>query len=336
MDSPAGVSVDNSGNVYISGSFDGNIDLDPSASTYSFFTGSTEVFVLKLNSLGNFVWGASMGSVASDNATSMCIDALGNVYTAGTFEGMMDFDPGAGTYNINPFGSFGTDIFISKLDANGGFVWAVSMGGTSSEKPNSICVDALFNVYTTGDFQGVADFDPSAGSYTLSSIDQDDAYVSKLDGNGGFVWAKQFGGMDYQNGASITFDANNIYIAGYFATTVDFDPGVGTYTIANAPFGASPYAVKLSHAGNFVWAKATLATPGAPHISKTIRVGSDGNVYWTSDLNGTSLTVFDGTGNTVKTESFPYVWESFVVNPSAEIIVTGWFYYGDCNFNCLL
>jgi len=238
-DSPAGVGVDNSGNVYISGTYGGAIDLDPSASTFSFFAGSIEVFVLKLDASGNFVWGKSMGSGANDYATAMCLDASGNVYTAGTFESMMDFDPGAGVYQITPFGSGGTDVFVSKLDANGNFVWAVNMGGVSSEQPNSICVDALFNVYTTGDFRGVADFDPGAGTFTLSAIDQDDAFVSKLDPNGAFVWAKQFGGMDYQNGSSICVDANNVYISGQFGNTVDFDPGVGTFTIANAPFAGS-------------------------------------------------------------------------------------------------
>ncbi|MBP9069903.1 MAG: SBBP repeat-containing protein, partial [Bacteroidia bacterium] len=128
-DIPAGVGVDNSGNVYISGTYGGAIDLDPSAATFSFFTGSIEVFVSKLDASGNFVWGVSMGSGANDRATAMKVDGSGNVYTTGSFEGMMDFDPGAGTFNITPFGSGGTDVFVSKLNANGNFVWAVNMGG---------------------------------------------------------------------------------------------------------------------------------------------------------------------------------------------------------------
>src|SRR4051812_18052223 len=109
-----------------------------------------------------------MGSGANDFSTAMCIDASGNVYTAGTFDAIMDFDPGPGMYQITPFGSSGSDVFVSKLDANGNFAWAANLGGTASEQPNSICVDALFNVYTTGSFQGVADFDPGAGTFTLS------------------------------------------------------------------------------------------------------------------------------------------------------------------------
>lgn len=331
-ETPAGIAVDTSGNIYISGTFNGMIDLDPSAASYTLVSVAEDVFVLKLNAAGSFVWGVSMGSSSDEEARAMCIDVSGNVYTTGKFKATMDFDPGAGAFPITPFGTNTTDVFISKLNTNGNFVWAVSLGGTLFDQPNSICVDSLFNVYTVGDFQGVADFDPGVGTVTLSSGSQDDAFISKLDVNGAFVWVQQIGGMDYQNAASVALDANNVYVSGQFGNTVDFDPGPGTFTIANAPFAGSPFALKLTNSGNFVWAKAILAVPGNPCVGKDIRVGSDGNVYWASSSNGgfdIHLAVYDNSGNLVKSASFPYVWNSFVVNPSAEIIITGWFYSGD-------
>ncbi|MBK7816496.1 MAG: T9SS type A sorting domain-containing protein [Sphingobacteriaceae bacterium] len=343
-DIPAGVGVDNSGNVYISGTYGGAIDLDPSAATFSFFTGSIEVFVSKLDASGNFVWGVSMGSGANDRATAMKVDGSGNVYTTGSFEGMMDFDPGAGTFNITPFGSGGTDVFVSKLNTNGNFVWAVNMGGVGVDDPKGIVVDALFNVYVTGSFEDVADFDTGASTFTLSSLDQQDAFVCKLDGNGAFVWAKQFGGLDRQSGTGLALEGTtNVYITGEYQNTVDLDPSAGTFTVTSTGALYSSYAVKLSSAGNFVWAKNISGSNDV--LGNKIVISPAGFVYWsgynkgiadldpgagTNNSNATTgfdtfVTKLDASGGYMIAESFPYVWNSFVVNTTSEIVLTGRF-----------
>jgi hypothetical protein len=69
-----------------------------------------------------FTWAKNMGGTSLDNGLSVAIDASGNVYTTGYFQGTADFDPGAGVSNLTSFG--GTDIFISKVNADGKFVWA--------------------------------------------------------------------------------------------------------------------------------------------------------------------------------------------------------------------
>jgi hypothetical protein len=341
-DIPAGIGVDNAGNVYVSGFYGGAIDLDPSAATYSFFVGSIEVFVSKFDANGNFVWGASMGSGANDKAFAMTVDGAGNVYTTGSFEGMMDFDPGAGTYQITPFGSGGTDVFVSKLNTNGVFAWAVNLGGIGSEVGYGICTDALSNVYVTGYFEDVADLDPGAGTFTLQSAGVEDAFVCKLDPNGSFIWAKQFGATGVQNGYGLVTDGANLYITGDFQNTVDFDPGVGTFNMSSTGAFYSSYAVKLTNAGNFVWAKSI--TGNNDVIGNEIRVNATG-VYWagfnkgTADLDpgtGTNnsisatgydsfLTVLDAGGNYVAAESFPYEWNSFVLGSGSTIVSTGKF-----------
>ncbi|MDZ4664187.1 MAG: T9SS type A sorting domain-containing protein [Bacteroidota bacterium] len=343
-DTPAGVGVDNSGNVYISGTYGGAIDLDPSAATFSFFTGSIEVFVSKLDASGNFVWGVSMGSGANDRALAMKVDGSGNVYTTGSFEGMMDFDPGAGTYNITPFGSGGTDVFVSKLNTNGNFAWAINLGGIGVDSPNGVSVDALFNVYVTGTFEDIADFDPGASTFTLSSIDQKDAFVCKLDGNGAFVWAKQFGGLNRQNGYSVVTDAtNNVYVTGDYQGSVDFDPGAATFSLTSSAALYSSFAVKLNSTGNFVWAKNISGSNDV--LGSKIFIAPNGFVYWSGYNKGiadldpgagtnnsnsvtgfdTFLTKLDASGGYLYAESFPYVWNSFVVNSLSEVILTGRF-----------
>jgi hypothetical protein len=97
-----------------------------------------------------YKWAKNLGGVSSDIAYSVTVDASGNVYTTGYFQGTSDFDPGSGTANLTAVG--GQDIFVSKFDASGNFVWAKSMGGTSDEIGYYITVDASGNVYTTGYF----------------------------------------------------------------------------------------------------------------------------------------------------------------------------------------
>ena len=146
----------------------------------------------------NFVWANQLGGTGSDIGYSIASDASGNVYTTGYYSGTVDFDPGPGVFTLTSAGAT-NDIFVYKLNATGNLVWAKSLGGTGAEMGLSIAVDASGNVYTTGQFQGIADFDPGVGVVTFTSAGNYDIFVSKLDASGNYVWAKCFGGtaLDY-------------------------------------------------------------------------------------------------------------------------------------------
>ncbi len=189
----------------------------------------------KLDASGNFVWAKQMGVTGSSGGTSITIDGLGNVYTLGGFGGTVDFDPGASTFNLTSAGS--NDIFVSKLDISGNFVWAKKMGGNNFDWGTSMVIDGSSNIYTTGKFVGTADFDPGAGIYNLtSSSGNADIFVSKLDASGNFIWARQMAGAGISNsiGTSIALDgSSNIYTTGYFEATIDFDSGAGTFNLTS-------------------------------------------------------------------------------------------------------
>src|SRR5262249_14945501 len=159
-----------------------------------------------------------------DIGYSIAVDASGNVYTTGFFHGTVDFDPGSGTKNLVATGS-NTDIFISKLDASGNYVWAKKIGGNTADIGYSIAFDASGNVYTTGSFQGTVDFDPGTGTQNLVASGSTEIFISELDASGNFVLAKHMGGGLYGYGQCIKVDASgNIYTTGYFSGTADFDP----------------------------------------------------------------------------------------------------------------
>ena len=144
------------------------------------------MFVSKLDSAGAFVWAKQLGGTDSDQANSVAVDSSGNVYTTGSFSGTADFDPGAGTTNLTSAGS--SDVFVSKLDSTGAFVWAKQFGGTGSDASNSVAVDSSGNVYTTGSFSGTVDFDPGGGTANLVSTGNGDVFVSKLSSAGAAIF----------------------------------------------------------------------------------------------------------------------------------------------------
>jgi hypothetical protein len=88
------------------------------------------------------------------------------------------------------------------------FGWARGMGGINLDAGLSIAIGASGNVYTTGAFSDTVDFDPGTGVYNLTSAGGYDIFVSKLDVNGDFVWAKRMGGSgtSYDSGEAIKMD----------------------------------------------------------------------------------------------------------------------------------
>lgn len=287
------MAVDNDGNVYLTGRFEGTVDFDPGAGTFNITSTvvnnfpTIDVYVSKLNASGDFVWAKHFGGTEDNYSYSIAVDGSGNVYTTGYFLETADFDPGAGTFNLFAFAS-SPDIFISKLDASGNFVMAVSFGGTGLDFGHSIAVDDDGNIYTTGYFMATVDFDPGGGVSNLTTVGDHDIFVSKLSPFGSFIWAKQFGSTDTDEGNSIAVDGDgNVYTTGFYRGTADFDPGAGTFNLL--PAGISGYDVfvsKLDASGHFVWAKRLGGTNN--EVGNSITLDGSGNIYTTGYFRGTA------------------------------------------------
>lgn len=250
-----GIAVDGSDNVYITGSFYGTCDMNPGGLVNNAISaGQSDVFILKLDPNGNYMWAKTFGGTDFDGATSIAIDAAGNIITTGSFRGTADFDPGAGVVNYNAMGS--DDIFISKLDASGNFVFAKVIGSSGQDWGNGLAIYAGSQILVTGTFQNTADFDPGAGTTNLTSVGSFDIFVLKLDVNGNFDWAKSMGGTGTDQGRSIAMDGSGqAYICGEFFLTTDFDPGAGTFTLTSNG-NSDAFICKLDGGnGNFQFAK---------------------------------------------------------------------------------
>ena len=219
-----GIVIDASSNVYITGAFSGTADFDPSTTATANLTsaGSGDIFMAKYDSSGNYIWAKRFGNGLGDVGTGIAVDAGSNVYITGTFRVGVTFGPSISASSVGQ-----SDDFIAKFDNSGNCIWGKGFGSVFIDNSYGIVVDASSNVYITGGFNGTVDFDPSTtGTVNLTSAGGADIFMAKYDASGNYVWAKRFGSSTNNDvGYGIAVDASeNVYIAGQFLGTVDFDP----------------------------------------------------------------------------------------------------------------
>ena len=116
------ISVDKEGNIYVTGEFIGTVDFDPGPDSADLTSnGLRDVFIAKYDWNGEYIWARQIGGTSNDLGIELVVDDLSNIYSIGSFEGTVDFDPGAGVFNYT---SIGEDLFLCKLDQDGIFKWA--------------------------------------------------------------------------------------------------------------------------------------------------------------------------------------------------------------------
>jgi hypothetical protein len=290
--------VDGSGNVIATGRFVGNnIDFNPGAASNLFSSTNSvpDIFVLKLDASGNYVWAMRLGANNSDQAHSIKADAAGNIYLAGYFSATVDFDNGAGNANLASFG--GPDGFVAKYTSAGGFAWVKQFGGVGTDVTYGMVMDASSNIYIAGTFQSTMDVDPDAGTSNLVSAGAEDIYIAKLNSSGALVWGKRVGGTGVDLSTGISIDgAGNSFTVGHFEGTVDFDPGAGTSSKTSLGL-KDAYVLSLNTSGNFNWVKQIGSTTDDYASGVAATSANIASVYTTGSFTGTANFNSPGTAN---------------------------------------
>ncbi len=150
-DSPNAMAVDNTGSIYLTGSFIGTafFDSQPISSA-----GNDDMFVVKYNANGNIVWMQSGGGGDFDGGYGIAFDNNGKLYVCGGFSG-------TATFNANSVTSVSgllEDIFIARYDLTGNIDWVKRAGGANSDLAYGMVCDAAGNAYVTGNFYNNINF----------------------------------------------------------------------------------------------------------------------------------------------------------------------------------
>lgn len=238
---PYGISMNGSGNAYVTGYFGGN-SLKFGDKAIKKQDSSQDIFLAKFNPLGVCEWLRSAGgSTNSDIGYSVSADAspddMGNVYITGAFQGTAYFDD----ISITSPGTQNT-AFIAKYNSAGNIQWVRQAGGEYYTEGYSVTTDQSGNAYVGGYFYG----DPSFDNFDLNSFDANgDLFVVKYNPSGIVEWAEQTLSVeywDYSYAIGLSVGPNkDIYLTGGFTGTTDFGP----HTLSETQTESATFVAKL-------------------------------------------------------------------------------------------
>ncbi|MFH0867557.1 MAG: gliding motility-associated C-terminal domain-containing protein, partial [Bacteroidota bacterium] len=288
------ISIDALGNTYTTGYFTGTAQFG-NQSIYLTSSGTTDIFLAKINSQGVYQWAVKAGGTGTDRGLAIRTDAAGNSYITGYYQGTAAF----GSTNITSVSS-SQDIFLAKYNASGILQWVKSAGGSSGDIGNSVNIDNSGSVYITGQFAGTAFF----GSNSLVSMTDpgtgapsQDVFTAKYNAaNGNEIWAEKGSAKYSDRGIDIACDnAGNVYVVGQFSDTITFD-----YTHNNNMYNAC-FLVKYNSNGDEQWFR---YMGGSTYtVSYGVATDNSSNVYVTGDFYYNMI--FFGTPNTSLTNTYP-------------------------------
>jgi hypothetical protein len=217
-------------------------------------------------------WATKAGGVLEDVSKDIIVDAEGNYFVAGSFQGDAIF----GRFILSGAGD--RDVYVGKVSSEGNWLWVVSAGGSGVDRANSIKFNKDGDIVVTGMFDGKAKF----GSKTIESTGKRDIFVAKLSKNGTWLWAKRAGGPGNDVATGVTVDEdNNIFITGSFVDSATF----GATTIQSSG-GNDLFVAKLDANGEWVWAK---RAGGVSDSNATcISIDADKNLYIGGYFKGTA------------------------------------------------
>lgn len=248
------VVVDNLGGVYTTGALTSSLYFKKNGESDKYIShGGHDIFLVKHDIDKKYQWCAGWGGMHDDMAYGLACDDAGNLYVTGFYELLVDFDPASGVDWRTSEGMM--DIFVSKFNSDGEYLWGNTWGGESDDTGQAVAVDSIGDLYIAGTFRDTVDMDPGPGSVFHVSNGEDDVFLGKFDASGSLVWVRSWGGWGPDHGYAITFDGNgDVYVTGTFSETVDFDPGTGLDEHVSSGI-TDCYISKFNSSGDFLWAR---------------------------------------------------------------------------------
>jgi hypothetical protein len=285
--------------IWITGGFSNTVDFNPGTGTDSKNSvGLTDIYVTRFDLNGNYIAVTTHGSTSYDMGNDIT-GTNADVYVTGHFTGTVDFGYSGSPLNLVSAGS--QDAFVSKYaTANGLTTWAKAMGGSSADNGISIGIDNSLNIYSTGTFQGTADFDPGFNTVNLTSAGNTDVYISKLLNAGTYSWARKMGGTSSDAPSDIFVEGiGHHFVTGSFIGTANFLPSATNTIVAT---GAKDiFVTKYNSGGGFLYSNAIGGSgddePRSLFVASTNHVYLSGYYKNTVDFDiGTATSTLIATG----------------------------------------
>ncbi|GAB1443680.1 hypothetical protein MASR2M39_25220 [Ignavibacteriales bacterium] len=271
-DAAKDVSIDDSGNIFITGYFSAAAIFD---TTHISSEGASNMFVAKYTNIGNCIWvkrSISSGLVKGEKIKVMFDQ---KILITGTYTNPVLF----GSFQLFPNNTVTgfTDSFMASMDASGTFLWAECVVGYYWESANGVSYDLLGNMYFTGTTWQVND-DSNIRLFGSEDVFTN-IYVKKYGPTGNLIFSKILGGLSDDNVAGVVADSKgNIFLAGTNSNSANFD------TIQVAKAGA--FLAKFNPLGHIQWIQ---TIPGTRMRAKALNADEKNNLYVTGEYQDTLM-----------------------------------------------
>jgi hypothetical protein len=267
IDAAHAVTIDGSGNAYVTGVFRGEVTFGEEKIAGA---GDADIFLSKISPTGDFLWTKTFGAIGQDYGRNLALDSAGNLILMAEISYQVDLGGGPVTTNGN------RDIVLAKYDPAGEHIWSKSMGNSFDDLGIGLALDSSDNILFTGSFEDTINL----GGSDLVSKGRSDMYAAKFDPNGNHVWSTRFGGKDKDWGNSIAADEfGNSYLTGWFWYEVDFGG-----TVLKSKGKEDAFLLKLSPTGSVLWAKSF--GNDSRDMGKSVAVDAEGGVAAVGSYNG--------------------------------------------------
>jgi len=215
------ITIDGDGNLIVVGNFNGSVNFGGGSLAS---VGGNDIYILKLESDGDYIWCEAFGSTGHDTSWSVAVDAYNDIIVGGYFGASIDFGGGALSF------AGAEDLFVAKFEgADGDHLWSRGAGNTGSDRVNDVAIASDGDVVIIGEFDGTINL----GGANLASAGHTDILVARYTSGGTHLWSKRFGQSDARSadeeGSTVAVRADgSAVVAGIFYAGVDFGGGMLT------------------------------------------------------------------------------------------------------------
>lgn len=288
------------------------------------YNAGQDIFILKLNTAGAYLWHTYYGTGYSDYGTGIAMDTAGSSYISAFSSG--SWRGPAGQLPIyEEDGNHGHEITVIKLDRTGAYLWHTFHGQDNGGRPWGIALNPLREIYVTGQsYQPWEVWTGTEWKQPLNAFPGGDydrnMFVLKLNNAGGYNWHTFFGSAGgIESGTNLTCDQGSIYITGY--SNKSWNGANGQSPLHAYSSNDDITVLKLDSTGSYGWH--TFYGTSGYDVGYDIATGPGGEIYvagvstgsWNGPEGQQPLHPYTGAGTAITliklNSSGAYGWHDF-------------------------
>lgn len=255
---PVAISCAADRSTYVAGRFTGTIDANPQFGTTSLTSnGGSDVYLIKFDPSGNFVWARAFGGSEDDEVAALSLDRDGNILLTMLYQATIDANPSPDLIAFHQSVG-GKDIAFLKLNSAGNYIYSKSIGGTLDDGVDGVATvfDSAGNLVIAGTFRGTADIDPGTAPADFTSLGESDIFIARYTPAGALYAARQLGGT---RALTLTQDSlgidesDNIFLTGTFRGVVDVDLTFGVRNLSSQQNSADVFVASYTRNDVLRW-----------------------------------------------------------------------------------